>query len=305
MNYKLTEIQKNDIVENWGEDIFSKIEQELEIYSKRWKLSDLEFFEHYSINLIFFCKSEIYGDCVLKIGGNSQDYEFAAEYNVLREYNGKQYVKVYESDIDIPARRKVMLIERVFPGETLENEQSLEKRLAVFSELFNGLHIEPQNPDIYISYGEFIENDAKNCLKENAGKENTKILVRHINKAKELYSGLIEKYNKKMLLHIDLYWGNIVSSGGGKYRIVDPKGVIGDPIFEMGQNLLEECFKYKNQPESIEFIFDYFEKSLDIPNKVLRQVFFIENVRFVCECNDGLDDWDIERLEFAEKVMNG
>ena len=118
-------------------------------------------------------------------------------------------------------------------------------------------------------------------------------------------SELTEKYNQEMLLHIDLYWGNIVSSGEGSYRIVDPKGVIGDPIFEMGQNLLEECFKYEGQPKNIEFIFNYFEKSLSIPNRVLREVFYIENVRFVCECNDGLDEGDIERLEFAEKVMGG
>ena len=305
MNYGITEAQKNDIIENWGQDIFLKTRQELEIYSKRWDLSDLEFFEHYSINLIFFCKSEIHGDCVLKIGGDSQDYEFAAEYRVLREYGGRRYVRVYEADIDIPARRKVMLIERVFPGVPLENEQSLEKRLAVFSELFKGLHIEPENPGVYISYAEFIDNDAENCLRENAGKGNAKILLRHISRARELYSELTGKYNQEMLLHIDLYWGNIVSSGEGSYRIVDPKGVIGDPIFEMGQNLLEECFKYEGQPENIELIFNYFEKSLSIPNRVLREVFYIENVRFVCECNDGLDEGDIERLEFAEKVMGG
>lgn len=300
-----TQKQKNEIIENWGQDIFLKASKELEIYSKKWKLTDLEFVEHYSINLIFFCKSEIYGDCVLKIGGNSQDYEFTAEYNVLREYNGWRYVKAYESDIDLAARKKIMLLERIIPGKVLRDEKSLEKRLAVFSELFNGLHIQPENPGIYISYIEFINNTVDECVKDNGKKENIKILIEHINRTKELYYELIKKYNKKMLLHIDLYWGNIVSSSDGKYKIIDPKGITGDPIFETGQNLMEECFKYRMESENINYIFNYFEKSLNIPNKILRQVFYIETVRFVCECNDGVNDGDIERVEFAESVMNG
>jgi len=60
---------------------------------------------HYFDNAIFFCKSEIYGDCVLKIGGNNQDKEFISEFNVLHEYNGnRRYIKIYESDIDIEKR---------------------------------------------------------------------------------------------------------------------------------------------------------------------------------------------------------
>ena len=247
-----------------------------------------------------------YGDCVLKIGGNSQDYEFEAEYNVLREYNGRRYVKAYESDIDLAARKKVMLLERIFPGTVLRDEKSLEKRMSVFSELFNGLFIEPKNPEIYISYIEFINKTVDDCLKENAGKENLKILIEHINRAKELYFELIKTYDKKMLLHIDLYWGNIVSGNNGEYKIIDPKGVTGDPIFEMGQNLMEEWFKCtgEGEPEKINHVFNYFEKSLNIPNKILRQVFYIETVRFVCECNDGISDDDIGCVEYAEKVMN-
>jgi streptomycin 6-kinase len=300
-----TEKQKNDIIENWGQNIFSKVLNELEFYSDKWKLSDLEFCEHYSVNLIFFCKSEIYGDCVLKIGA---DMQFAEEYNVLREYNGGRYVKIYESDINLAESKKAMLLERAVPGIVLREEQSLEKRLAVYSELISGLHIAPANPEIYISYIKFVNKYFDECVRENAGKENIRILTGHINRANDLYFELINDYNKKMLLHIDIYDGNIVSSSDGKYKIIDPKGNIGDPIFEMGQILFNECFSCRDQeqPENINFIFDYFEKSLNIPDKILRQVFYIETVRFICECNGGFDeDWEIQDLKFAEKIMNG
>ena len=43
---------------------------------------------------------------------------------------------------------------------------------------------------------------------------------------------LLKTYDKNMLLHIDIYGANIVSGGNGGYKLIDPKGVIGDPVFE-------------------------------------------------------------------------
>jgi hypothetical protein len=298
-------MQEKKIIEQWGQDMFLNILREIESCSKKWQLFNLEFYEHYSINAIFFCKSEIYGDCVLKIGGYDDEQDFTAQYNVLREYNGGRcYVKAYDVDIDSAVGKKATLIERVFPGIPLRNEQSLDKRLVVFSELFDGLHIAPAKPELYFSHIEFLKIITSDCLKENTQAKNLNIMIEHADKARELYFNLSEKYNKKMLLHMDLYWGNIISGSDGRYMIIDPKGVIGDPVFDMGVHLKEECFKYMEQPENIDFMFDYFEKSLNIPNKVLRQIFYIEAVRVKCEHHLGLNDEDIRILEFAENIMN-
>lgn len=302
MNYGITEKQINKIIERWGNDFYLKILRDIEIYSKKWALSDFIFFEHYSINAIFYCKSEVYGECVLKVGGNEQDYEFAAEYNVLREYNGWRYVKVYESDIDIQAGKKIMLIERVIPGQMLSQEKSLAKRLTVFSELFNGLHIEPKNFEIYETYEKWIYEAVQECEKSQ---KDLKGILEHVNKAKEICFEICKTYNIKMLLHIDIYSDNIVG-GDGKYKIIDPKGVIGDPIFDTAQFIFNECCENRIEPENIKTILDYLEKSLNIPQKILRQCFYIETVRFISyyAAMDGADEWDIERVKFAEKVMN-
>ena len=66
MNYEFNENQIERIVNNWGQEIYIKILHDIEIYSEKWKLYDLEFLEYFSNNAIFFCKSEIYNDCVLK-----------------------------------------------------------------------------------------------------------------------------------------------------------------------------------------------------------------------------------------------
>ncbi|MCL1859736.1 MAG: hypothetical protein FWF92_10965 [Oscillospiraceae bacterium] len=302
MIYNFTENQKNKIIEKWGNDFYSKILRDIEIYSGKWGLSDFEFVEYYSINFIFFCKSGLYGDCVLKIGGSIQDYEFVAEYNMLREYNGRKFVKAYEGDIDIANKKKVMLIERCIPGKRLAEEKSFEKRLAVFSELYNGLHIEPKNTGIYDSYEKWVCDAAEECI--NSQKDLKEMGVQ-MQKAKNIFLEIYKDYNKQMLLHIDIFGDNIVSDNGN-YRLIDPKGVIGDPVFETGQFIFNECCENSIEPEKAEIIFDYLEKSLNIPEKILRYCFYIETIRFICyyTAKYGAEQFDIDRANFAEAVMN-
>ena len=300
MAYMFTEKQQREVIESWGDDFYNKLLQDIDIYAEKWQLSDFELVEYYSINAILFCKSELYGECVLKIGGDWQDYEFAAEYNTLREYNSRKYVKAYESDIDIANRKKIMLIERVRPGKRLGEEQSFEKRLAVFSELFNGLHIESANPDLYTSYVKWVCNAAESVNQ----REDSQRLRTYMQKAKEMCLELIKTYDRQMLLHIDIFGDNIVSYGDG-YKIIDPKGIIGDPIFETGQFIFAECCERGIEPDKTSIIFDYLEKSLNIPNLILKQCFYIETVRFLCHetGDDGPSDWDIDMIKFAETFM--
>ena len=77
------------------------------------------------------------------------DDEILVEYSALLEYNGcgDRYVKAlgYEPSDKMQG---ALLTERVFPGKSLMDEPSLEKRLEIYSKLFDGMHIEPRKPDI-------------------------------------------------------------------------------------------------------------------------------------------------------------
>jgi len=300
MLYNFTEQQINKIAECWSEDTYRKILQNIEKYTEEWKLSEFYFHEHYSFNAVFFCKSQKYGDCVLKINSNEQDIEFAAEYNVLREYNGGKYVKVYEYD----KHDSIMLIERVIPGNTLREEQSLEKRLEIFSGLFSGLHIEPKNPELYIKYTDWINNYMQSSKFEKS--KYFKEFERHVKKAKEIYLEVSSVCNKNMLLHVDIYRSNVLRGEEGNYKLIDPKGIVGDPVFDTAHYTFNECCDCEILPEAAELTIDYLEKSINIPNKILKQCLYIETVRFICEVTDGeaLNQWDIDRVNFAEKIMD-
>jgi streptomycin 6-kinase len=295
-----TEIQKNKVIESWGNNVYLKILDEIKKCSEKWRLSSFSFFESYSMNAIFFCTSEIYGECVLKIGSNFQDDEFMWEYNVLREYDGRRFVKVFESDIEIETGKKVMLIERISPGKMLQDEKSLDKRLAVFSELFNGMHIRPQNTALYKKYADGV-ND---CVDKISRRNDCKDLYYHMMKAKDIYISVSAVYNREMLLHGDLHYHNILLRDNGKYVIIDPQGRVGDTIFDIPRYILIE---YYNTPvderiNNINHIIEYFENSLNIPNEILRQCFYIETASFECWCA-SVGNYDIRNVSFAETMM--
>jgi streptomycin 6-kinase len=295
-----TEIQTNKIIENWGEDMYLKILYELKKRAEEWKLTDLSFFESYSMNAIFFCTSKIYGECVLKIGGNFQNEEFIWEYNVLREYNGRRFVKIFENDIEVEAGKKVMLIERVSPGKMLQDEKNLDKRLAVFSEIFNGMHIKPRNAALYKKYTDGV-ND---CLDKTSRRDDCKDLYYHMQKAKDVYTSVSAVYNREMLLHGDLHYHNILMRHNGEYAIIDPQGRVGDSIFDIPRSILIEYYNNSvdERVKNINHIFEYFERSLNIPNEILRQCFYIETASFESWCA-SVGNYNINNVIFAEMMM--
>ena len=299
MIYNFTETQQDKVIEKWGKDFYAEILNHLEVYSEKWNLFDFEFVEYYSFNAIFFCKSELYGDCVLKIYGE------ISEYNALREYNNSgKFCKVFECDLE----NTVMLIERIIPGKMLREEASLEKRLAVFSELFDGLHIAPKNPVIPDSSGisaftEWVINTADYII--NKREDNKKLYI-HALKAKDIYLDMLSVYDKKLLIHGDLHCDNIISCKNGKYKIVDPFGWIGDPVFEIGRYISQEY--WKAEPESrvkiIDNISDFFESSLNIPNKIIKQCFYIDITINNCWIvKDGFTA-NMDDVRFAETVLD-
>jgi len=317
MDYNLTEKQKERIIKYYGNSFYSKMLENFDLYLEKWKLVDFEFIEDFDgsyHHIKFFCKSEIYGDCVLKI---YDDDEILIEYNALLEYNscGERYVKAlgYEPSDKMQG---AILTERVFPGKSLINEPSLEKRLEIYSELFNGMHIETKKPEIYYSYTHWVNtlgmpdeltfSDREVELKDFENLKNLHPeLYSHALKAKEIYLNLLSVYNKKRLLHGRLDSYNIKSCGNGKYKVANPVGVIGDPVFDAGAFIFWECFKWYEksaEPETAEIIIDYLEKSLNIPNKILRQVFYITAV--MSYWGNDKDKYPENTIKFAENVMN-
>ncbi|MCL2322011.1 MAG: hypothetical protein FWC47_07905 [Oscillospiraceae bacterium] len=156
MGYIFTTEETQKITNRFGQIFFEKLSDYIKLYSDKWKLKSLQLVDYFSVNCIFLCESECFGSTVLKIG-NLQYNSAANEYNILTEYNGNKFCKVYAFDLD----NGVLLIEQIRPATWLRVEKDLEKRLSVFVSLFNGLHIAPKSLDIYPTYMGWVNRITK------------------------------------------------------------------------------------------------------------------------------------------------
>ncbi len=281
------------IIAHFGQDFYDKVVRYLEFYSKKWNLKIREFVEYYSINCIFLCDSTIFGDSVLKICRPSK--EVYTESNILKEYNGRNFCKLFESDIE----NGVLLLEQIKPGIRLREEKDLDKRLAVFSLLFNDFHIKPANPKIYPTYAEWVKNITEYMSKRDDCKE----LYALMKKANDICIKLNSVYTKQMLLHGDFHHDNILL-GADSYKIIDPKGVVGDPVFDIARFILNEFEDSVSEEmeRKVIYIIKYFEKSLKIQAAVIKECLFIETAMANCwNVQSGIVP-NLEQVYFSEKI---
>lgn len=289
--FKSSEIE--NIVKRFGRNFYYKVLKDLDKYAIKWTLTKFELFQSYSANLVFKCFSEYYGDVVLKIGDPLSN-GIILEYNTLREYNGKPFCKVFDADLS----NGVILEEYVSPGTPLRDENCLEKRLSVFCDLYKELHKPPAAAELYPTYLDWVCNITEYMSSRHDCKE----FYMHMAKAREICLSLSRLYDGKMLLHGDFHHDNILMGSNGHYTIIDPKGVIGDPIFDVPRFILNE-FNDDFSPElykKIDDIICTLEDKLNIPNDMIKKCLYVETVMGNC--------WSIEdgatKEEFPELMKS-
>lgn len=294
--------QIEKIVSRFGKDFYEKVQTNLEHYGDKLNLTSMELVPSYSANLVFKCNSSNGERAVLKIG-NPRFGEFAAEIHALMEFSGRGLCKLYASDEE----NSVILEECIEPGLTLREEVSLDKRLSVFTSLYKQLHIPSTNPDSYPSYLDWVcritdyMSNRQDCVE----------FYTYMKKAKDICLSVSNSYTRQMLLHGDFHHDNILLRSDGKYIIIDPKGVVGDPVFDVPRFILNEFDQdiTADTYQKIIYIIDSLEKSLSLPREILKQCLYVETAMAVCwDIQDGaLPEGDgrlMETIELAEAILN-
>ncbi|WP_028608730.1 aminoglycoside phosphotransferase family protein [Paenibacillus harenae] len=301
-HYNFSQKEMENIINRFGKAFYEKVLRDIEAYAAKWALTSFQLIPSYSANLVFKCHSESFGSAVLKIG-NPSSGEIETECKALRQYNGRRFCKVFDADIE----NGVILEECVQPGTPLRDESSLDKRLSVFCSLYQGLHVTPDHSEIYPTYTGWVGRITEYMSK----RQDCKPLYEYMKKANEICLSVSALYSKKMLLHGDFHHDNILLGTNGEYKIIDPKGVIGDPVFDVPRFILNE-FGDEITTElasKINDIIDRFEEILHIPNDILRQCLFVETAMGICWCvEDGATPEEypnlIKHVAFAESMMS-
>jgi len=276
-------------------------------YSKKWNIHNLAPFPDLSINSVYKGISPQHGDIVLKIyhhdlRGNAQ---YPHEAAALSHFAGAPFCNLLDSDIE----NGVLLLECINPGTPLKDLPDLDDRLDVFLGLFKALHDNPVPPTHdFPTYAQWLA-DAADSL---AARHDVKNLYAHMRNAQDVYADIVAQNPVQQLLHGDFHFTNILLDADGFYKVIDPKGVLGHPLFDLPRYILNEHILVVDdkgvddinaQRSVINKIIHKIEESLGINRNLIAQSFYIETALAYAWVAQSGRTPKIERVLFAETVM--
>ena len=265
-----TAIIAEHFLKKLGAERYNERIRVVEKYRKPWELSEIEFQKSLSTNsLIFYAVSKQYGRVILKALINSG---FDKEILACKLFQGENFCKIYEYSLE----DQVYIMERIMPADTLYESAPRNDRIKIVGRVFKGLHKTDIPDSAFPTYSEWFE----------AGKEGTKNrkdcedLYQYLYSAERMLADINQKYSRNLLLHGDLHHENILKNENGSYTVIDPKGVIGDPVFDLSRFILDE-FRDDLTSEPKDVIIDFVQKlgnSVGIPCEILLRCLYIETV---------------------------
>ena len=295
----LTDIQAERFLRKFSAESYKERISIVEKYRKQWELSEIEFKSEFSTNsLIFYAVSKQYGKVILKI---LLPNNFDKEIPTLKLFQGENFCKLYEYSFE----DRVYIMERIVPAHTLYESAPRNERIKIAGEIFKGLHKTDLPDSTFPTYTEWFE----------AGKEGTKNredcedLYQYLDSAERMLTDICKKYSRNLLLHGDLHHENILKNEKGGYTVIDPKGVIGDPVFDLSRFILDE-FRDDLTSEPKDVIIDFVQKlgdSVGIPCEILLKCLYIETVIWLFreELAEGESLEECEQLITNMKVAYG
>jgi len=175
------------------------------------------------------------GEVVVKLG--LPGIEFLRELEALRLYGGRGAVMLLKAD---PAFGSMML-ESARPGRTLADAGSDEEATSMATSVMRSLWrpAPEQHPFADMSEFEGGVEWLRIGLANKAGPVPTTLASR----AEGLLREFAAARDAPLLLHGDLHHDNILSAERAPWLAADPKGLVGDPAYDVGPFLYNRLFE--------------------------------------------------------------
>lgn len=187
-------------------------------------------------------------EAVLKIGP-WEDGEIEREMDALRLYDGVGACRLLAAD----AVRRAMLLERVRPGAMLRDVAATDDDAAtrIGAEVMRRLWrpvVEPAARARFKPLGEWFER-AFRLHRATYGGPGA-FPARALERAEALAVDLLASSPAEVLLHGDFHHDNVLSAEREPWLVIDPKGMLGDPGYEVGPFLLNPDPHTTSQPRA-------------------------------------------------------
>jgi streptomycin 6-kinase len=227
----------DDIGVRWLERLPSIIAE----CERRWSLTVLSPFERLSYNYIAPAIGANGTDVILKIGVPNP--ELTTEIEALLVYGGRGSVRLLDVDRD----RGALLLERLKPGTLLlsieDDEEATHIAAGVMRQLWRPVPVDHPFPSVERWAAGLIR------MRDHFGGTTGPMPQGLVEKAEGLFVELLGSMTERVLLHGDLHHENILRAERQPWLAIDPKGIVGEPAYEVGALLRNMSPRLLEQPQ--------------------------------------------------------
>ena len=194
--------------------------------ANRWEISLQNPFDDMAYNFVAPVILKDGSEVVLKVGVPNPELYY--EMDALRLFNGRGAVRLLQADLELGA----LLLERLKPGESLLHLENDEEATKIAGMVMRQLWATGVDENIFPSV-EYWAGGFQRLRPDGSGSH--VLFPQHwLDHAQGLFRDLLASMEEAGLLHGDLHHWNILSAGRQPWLAIDPKGVFGEPAYEVG-----------------------------------------------------------------------
>lgn len=207
----------------WARDLPQLIAQ----FADEWELEILGPTGPLSYNYILAATSTDGTPVILKLGYPPKD--LVGEIRALRHFDGHGICQLLRAD----EQRGAMLLERLMPGMTLRELPDDDEATQIAATVMQHLWTAPDGTGGLIRVEDWEKGFSR--LRKRFGGGTGSLPADFVAEAEAIYRDLLaDPAGEPAVLHGDLHHENILSAQRQPWLAIDPKGVIGEPAYEVG-----------------------------------------------------------------------
>ena len=223
----------------------------------RWSLEVDEPFEPLSYNWVAPATRNDGVPVVLKVGFPCR--ELRSEIEALRVYDGRGIARLLAFDADFGA----LLLERLQPGTMLDSVRDETEATTIAAGVMRQLWRPAPADHAFRTVADWGEGLKK--LHSKSAEEPVPFPADMLAEAEETFAALLATSAEPVVLHGDLHHFNILSAQREPWLAIDPKGVVGEPAYEVGAFLRNTRAQILSEPNPGAML----SRRLDIFSEVL------------------------------------
>lgn len=209
--------------------------------AQRWSLTVMPPFEPLSYNYVAPAIGADGTEVVLKVGVPNP--ELLIEIEALRLYDGRGIVRLLDADRD----QGVLLLERLKPGTPLSSLTDDERATSIAAQVMRQLWKPVPSGPAFPTVAQWAAGLKR--LRKHFDGGSGPFPPTLVAAAETLFVELIDSMAEPVLLHGDLHHQNILAAERQPWLALDPKGLVGEPAYEVGALLRNPMPQLLSKPQ--------------------------------------------------------